>query len=98
MCGIAGMVGETDESLLGRMLDLLEHRGPDDRGTFVDGGVALGQTRLSIVDLAGGHQPISDESGTMFIPVNGEVYNHRALAASLEGHKIGRASCRERVK
>src|SRR3990172_607914 len=88
MCGIAGMVGETDASLLGRMLDLLEHRGPDDRGTFLDDGVALGQTRLSIVDVSGGHQPIMDESGMMWIGVNGEVYNYRALAASLEGHTL----------
>jgi len=49
MCGIAGMVGETDAALLRRMLDLLKHRGPDDWGTFLDDGVALGQTRLSIV-------------------------------------------------
>jgi len=88
MCGIAGMVGETDASLLGRMLDLLEHRGPDDRGTFLDDGVALGQTRLSIVDVPGGHQPIPNESGTMCIAVNGEVYNHHDLGATLGGHTL----------
>jgi asparagine synthase (glutamine-hydrolysing) len=88
MCGIAGMFGDSDAALLGRMLDVLQHRGPDDRGTFLDDGVALGQTRLSIVDVSGGHQPILDESGARCIVVNGEVYNHRTLAATLDGHTL----------
>src|SRR3972149_6234452 len=57
MCGIAGIVGEADVALLRRMLEVLRHRGPDDLGTFVDGGVAIGQSPLSIIDVAGGPPP-----------------------------------------
>ena len=86
MCGIAGIVGDADEELLRQMLAALRHRGPDDLGLFVDDGVALGQTRLSIIDVGGGHQPILDEEGTRAIVVNGEIYNYRALARSLVDH------------
>lgn len=86
MCGIAGMVGEPDEDLLRRMLQELRHRGPDDVGVVVDDGAAIGQTRLSIIDVAGGHQPILDEEGRACIVANGEIYNFRELRRSLKKH------------
>src|SRR3990170_1851521 len=86
MCGIAGIVGEADETLLRRMLDAMRHRGPDDQGIFVDDGVAIGQNRLSIIDVAGGHQPILDESGRRCLVANGEIYNYRELADGLGKH------------
>ena len=86
MCGIAGIVGDADEVLLRRMLEILRHRGPDDLGVFVGDGVALGQTRLSIIDVTGGHQPILDEEGTGAVVANGEIYNFRALSKGLAGH------------
>jgi len=89
MCGIAGIVGEgADPADLRRMLDALRHRGPDDLGTYVDDGVAIGQTRLSIIDVAGGHQPILDEEGRVCIVANGEIYNYRMLAKELSGHRF----------
>jgi asparagine synthase (glutamine-hydrolysing) len=68
------------------MLDLLRHRGPDDRGVLLDrrGGVAIGATRLSIIDVEGGHQPLANEDGTVHAVLNGEIYNFKALRASLE--------------
>ena len=86
MCGIAGIVGDVDEGLLRRMLETLRHRGPDDLGVFVDDRAAIGQTRLSIIDVAGGHQPIVNEEGAAAIVANGEVYNYRQLAKSLARH------------
>ena len=86
MCGIAGMVGSADKILLQRMLDALRHRGPDDCGLFVDDRVAIGQVRLSIIDVEGGHQPIQDEEGRGCIVANGEIYNHRLLAKHLSRH------------
>ena len=88
MCGIAGMVGDADASLLRRMLEALRHRGPDDLGVYVDGGVAVGQTRLSIIDVAGGHQPIFDESRNRCLVANGEIYNYRKLAGGLVSHSF----------
>ena len=88
MCGIAGMVGEVDKGLLRRMLEAMRHRGPDDMGMFVDGRAALGQTRLSIIDVEGGHQPIHDESGTRCIVVNGEIYNYRELTKDVAKHTM----------
>jgi len=88
MCGIAGMVGNVDGSLLRRMLETMRHRGPDDRGTFVDDRVGVGQTRLSIIDVEGGRQPIFDESQDRCIVANGEIYNYRVLAEQLEGHTL----------
>lgn len=90
MCGIAGLICRdprepVEESRLRRMLDAIRHRGPDDEGTFVDGHVALGMRRLSIIDLEGGHQPIYDESGRRLIFFNGEIYNYRELKRDLEG-------------
>jgi asparagine synthase (glutamine-hydrolysing) len=81
MCGIAGFIGPTSESaaakaLVGRMVATLAHRGPDGHGIHVDEGAALGHTRLSIIDLAGGHQPLVDESGDFAISFNGEIFNY----------------------
>jgi asparagine synthase (glutamine-hydrolysing) len=89
MCGIAGCVGSREgRELLERMLDVQRHRGPDDRGTLVDPPLHMGQVRLSIIDLAGGHQPIPNEDEALWIICNGEIYNHEALRSSLQerGH------------
>src|SRR5262245_3222579 len=93
MCGIAGIVSSErlhpdDRERVVRMRDVITHRGPDDAGLFVDEQVALGHRRLSIVDLAAGHQPISNESNTSWIVFNGEIYNHVAVRERLEsaGH------------
>src|SRR5574339_583801 len=90
MCGIAGIVASDrltagDGARLPRMRDIIAHRGPDDAGEFVDGQAALGHRRLSIVDLAAGHQPLSNEDGTVWIVFNGEIYNHHELRQRLEG-------------
>ena len=91
MCGICGMAipatsrRHLDEPLLVRMRDTLVHRGPDDSGLFLAPGVGLGMRRLSIVDLAHGHQPMASADGRFTIVYNGEVYNHPALQAELEG-------------
>jgi len=96
MCGIAGFVDlrhrfSRDEAaaVLERMCRVIAHRGPDDQGTMhTDDGVYLGMRRLSIIDLAGGHQPISNEDGLVNIVFNGEIYNYRELQPNLEarGH------------
>jgi len=94
MCGICGIAiprslnRAVDAAALARMRDSLTHRGPDDSGTYTDGQVGLGHRRLSIVDLAGGHQPMCNEDETIWISYNGEVYNHRDLRPGLEarGH------------
>src|SRR6266850_439833 len=94
MCGICGIAipqganKDADATTLARMRDSLTHRGPDDGGLYIDGGVGLGHRRLSIVDLAGGHNPMPNEDGSVWITYNGEVYNHRALREELEakGH------------
>lgn len=95
MCGIAGwfrLAVETGERLplLRAMCDTLVHRGPDDEGTFVGEDVALGMRRLSIVDLAGGHQPMASEDGRVQLVFNGEIYNHDALREALaaRGHRF----------
>ena len=89
MCGICGFTGFSDERLLGSMVDVLRHRGPDDRGTWSDGTVSLGHARLSIIDLSSrGHQPLSNENGEIWITYNGEVYNHRTLRADLSRHSF----------
>src|SRR5688572_23525225 len=66
------------------------HRGPDDEGRHVDGPCAIGMRRLSIIDLDGGHQPLSDEDGTLWLLANGEIYNFRELRRNLEaaGHRF----------
>ena len=78
MCGIAGKAGTAlvSEAEILRMCDAIAHRGPDDWGTFVEGGLGLGMRRLSIIDLAGGHQPLANEDGTVVVVFNGELYNY----------------------
>ena len=95
MCGIAGFFdtraeGRADLETLSRMLETIEHRGPDDIGTYEGGPVAFGTRRLKIIDLDGGHQPISNESGTVWVAYNGEIFNHVALRQELEqaGHRF----------
>jgi asparagine synthase (glutamine-hydrolysing) len=91
MCGIVGIV-EQDQTRpvapadLQRMVRMLHHRGPDDEGSITLPGVGLGMRRLAIVDLAGGQQPILNESGDIKIVANGEIYNFRELQRELEGH------------
>jgi asparagine synthase (glutamine-hydrolysing) len=93
MCGISGLI-HFDSSRpvspgdIRRMTDAIAHRGPDDDGYFVEGAVGLGHRRLSIIDLAGGKQPIENEDGSVVIVFNGEVYNYADLTADLvaKGH------------
>jgi asparagine synthase (glutamine-hydrolysing) len=89
MCGICGST-RTDAVALRRMNDEMRHRGPDDDGIYVDerSGAGLGATRLSIIDVAGGHQPLANERGTVWAVLNGEIYNHPALRELLRarGH------------
>jgi asparagine synthase (glutamine-hydrolysing) len=92
MCGIAGVVqfrSDANPEALRRMCAAIVHRGPDDDGIYVQGGVGLGMRRLSIIDLATGHQPISNEDGTVWIVFNGEIYNHLAVREQLlaRGHR-----------
>jgi asparagine synthase (glutamine-hydrolysing) len=84
VCGICGLVSlardePVDRAALERMTEALVHRGPDDSGYHVDGQVGLGARRLAIIDLEGGHQPISSEDGAVTVVQNGEIYNHEAL-------------------
>ncbi len=86
MCGIVAIYGDNASrwaEYLDTMLGKLSHRGPDDQGTYVDSNIALGQTRLSIVDVAGGRQPIFAEDGQKCVICNGEIYNHLALRGEL---------------
>ena len=81
MCGIAGYVNTkaatvTSMSVLARMTEAIQHRGPDDCGFFQDCGVFLGHRRLSIIDLSAGQQPMANEDGTVHIVYNGEIFNH----------------------
>ena len=101
MCGITGAIWTRaelaiDEPQVARMARQITHRGPDDAGTYlaplgpsprgVQPGVALGFRRLSIIDLAGGHQPMSNEDGSVWVVFNGEIYNFRELRRRLEGN------------
>ncbi len=105
MCGICGIAApeklnrRVDESLLKRMRDTLTHRGPDDAGNFIDGGIGLAHRRLSIVDLGGGHQPMSNEDGQIQIVFNGEIYNHKDYRPMLEarGHRYRTTSDTETI-
>jgi asparagine synthase (glutamine-hydrolysing) len=87
MCGIAGFTGTGDRSVLERMTAAIAHRGPDADGHWVDESAAvfLGHRRLSIVDLAGGAQPMWTADGQVGVVFNGEIYNHQALRAELKG-------------
>ncbi len=88
MCGIFGVLqldGQpVSRDLLARMGRLTVHRGPDDEGMHLDGACAIGMRRLSIIDVAGGHQPLSNEEGTLWLVCNGEIYNFRELRRELE--------------
>jgi asparagine synthase (glutamine-hydrolysing) len=95
MCGICGQFnfqrGEpVGRETIARMADSIAHRGPDDKGYFISGAVGLGFRRLSIIDLAGGHQPMSDPEETVWVIFNGEIYNFKELRAELEecGHRF----------
>ena len=90
MCGICGLVGENDPVLLDRMLDRLVHRGPDEEGTHHDVGVAFGVRRLRVIDPTGGHQPVRNETGSVWAVLNGEIYNYRELRGELiqKGHRF----------
>jgi asparagine synthase (glutamine-hydrolysing) len=93
MCGIAGYFlrdGAANFSTVKTMCDVIAHRGPDDEGFHVDGPCAIGMRRLSIIDLNTGHQPISNEDGTVWVVFNGEIYEYRELRADLvaRGHKF----------
>jgi asparagine synthase (glutamine-hydrolysing) len=92
MCGIAGFAGlplstGEAEARLTRMCGAIRHRGPDDEGHFTAPGVGLGMRRLSIIDVAGGQQPIGNEDGTIQIVFNGEIYNHHELRSTLSARR-----------
>ena len=104
MCGIAGIVasdqlapGDHERAL--RMRDVLVHRGPDGAGLHADGQALLAHRRLSIVDLAGGHQPLSNEDGTIWVTYNGEIYNHADPRRDLDaaGHRYRTRSDTETI-
>jgi len=90
MCGICGFTGFEDKGLLRRMYTVAAHRGPDDSGFFVDKNVNLGNSRLSIIDVKGGHQPVHNEDENIWITYNGEIYNFLELKENLEriGHQF----------
>jgi len=90
MCGICGIIGPNDGETLRPMLRRLIHRGPDEEGIHREAGVALGARRLRVIDPAGGHQPVQNETGTIWAVMNGEIYNYRALREELmqKGHRL----------
>jgi asparagine synthase (glutamine-hydrolysing) len=97
MCGISGYATlrarDTLSGVLRSLNEQIRHRGPDDEGYFEAGGVGLGMRRLSIVDIAGSHQPIANEDGTVHVIFNGEIYNYVELRAELQakGHRLATA-------
>jgi len=95
MCGICGQFNfarnePVEPETIREMAESIRHRGPDDEGYLFDGPVGLGFRRLSIIDLAGGHQPMSDMEETVWVIFNGEIYNFKELRAELEqrGHSF----------
>jgi asparagine synthase (glutamine-hydrolysing) len=95
MCGIYGVLDLSErhappEDLLKRMGTILRHRGPDEQGQHLDGSCAIGMRRLSIIDVSGGHQPIPNEDGTIWVVCNGEIYNFQELRDGLlaRGHRF----------
>jgi asparagine synthase (glutamine-hydrolysing) len=104
MCGIVGLFhplrpSAPEEALLRRMADAIRHRGPDGEGYFADPHIGFGQRRLSIVDLAGGAQPMASEDGRIVVSFNGEIYNFAALKMALEaaGHRFRTRSDTESI-
>jgi asparagine synthase (glutamine-hydrolysing) len=104
MCGIVGIVysdekARVNDTLLEKMCYALKHRGPDDMGTWARGCAGMGMTRLSIIDVAGGQQPIHNEDKTVWIVFNGEIYNYRDLREGLlkQGHKFYTSSDTETI-
>lgn len=102
MCGIAGYLNlqqPADSTLIEAMTRTLHHRGPDGEGYHLDGALALGHRRLSIIDLAGGKQPMSDDSGRYWITFNGEIYNFPLLREQLmkHGHRFATRSDTETI-
>ncbi|HYM68492.1 MAG TPA: asparagine synthase (glutamine-hydrolyzing) [bacterium] len=95
MCGISGFTGsalgpDRADAVIRAMCDAIRHRGPDDDGYYVGAGAVLGARRLSIIDVGGGHQPIGNEDGTVWVAFNGEIYNFLELRADAErrGHRF----------
>ena len=90
MCGIFGILrldgAPAERPALEAMAQITVHRGPDDQGFHLDGACGIGMRRLSIIDLAGGHQPLSDNNGRLWLVCNGEIYNFRELRRELEAH------------
>ena len=97
MCGINGIALSTrsgrrlDQDTVVRMRDVIKHRGPDEAGIFVDARVGLGHRRLSIVDVAAGHQPMTNEDDSLQITYNGEIYNHADYREELEARATSTA-------
>jgi asparagine synthase (glutamine-hydrolysing) len=95
MCGIAGIVSTAagqriEAATIHRMCQAIVHRGPDDEGIFVKDGAGFGMRRLSIIDLAGGHQPVFNEDRSVWVVFNGEIYNFQELRSELQrrGHRL----------
>lgn len=90
MCGIVVLYRAGGKNIVDPMLEVMRHRGPDDVGVFESGDVCLGVRRLAIIDVAGGHQPISSEDGSVTAILNGEIYNYPELRAQLieSGHRF----------
>src|ERR1051325_2305941 len=93
MCAIAGIlskapVAEADRGLLKLMADSMAHRGPDGEGFYFDSTIGLAHRRLSIIDVGGGKQPLSNEDGTVWVTFNGEIYNYVEIRDALvqKGH------------
>ncbi len=103
MCGIAGIFSTSERGVqqaeVQAMCDAIYHRGPDDAGYYVRGRVGLGMRRLSIIDLATGHQPVQNEDGSVRVVLNGEIYNYRELRKELEarGHRFYTATDTETI-
>jgi asparagine synthase (glutamine-hydrolysing) len=104
MCGICGLLSldgrdRPDPTVLEAMNSAIVHRGPDSEGSLIEGPVALAMRRLSIIDIAGGDQPIGNEDGSVQVIQNGEIYNYRELAEDLRrsGHRFATHSDTEAI-
>jgi asparagine synthase (glutamine-hydrolysing) len=104
MCGICGVYNVQSgapvlRETIERMVHPISHRGPDDSGVYLSDNAGLGFARLSIIDLSGGHQPMSNEVGSIWLVFNGEIWNYQALRQILleKGHRFGTSSDSETV-